>query len=210
MRRSQTTLPGAHQRLLWLATITIMLLGLGLALSTPATTRGEGQLVAIGNYFFNPNYVTINVGDSVTWTNPPSNGTSHTSTSNGGQVDSWSSGPIPAGSSFSYTFNIMGTFTYYCSFHGSMVGTVIVLDPTPTPTSTPTGTATRTPSRTPTGTSTSTPTPTGTATRTPSRTPTGTSTSTPTLTPTSTLPPPDNKVFAPLMRKDVDPTPTAP
>jgi plastocyanin len=41
----------------------------------------------------------------------------------GGQ---WSSGNIAPGSHFTTTFNTAGTFTYHCSLHPNMVGTVKV------------------------------------------------------------------------------------
>jgi LPXTG-motif cell wall-anchored protein len=73
------------------------------------------------DFDFVPATITINVGDTVVWTN---NGASvHTST--GG---SWNSGTMNPGSTFSNTFSSAGTFPYHCEFHQSigMVGTVIV------------------------------------------------------------------------------------
>ncbi|HEY7801760.1 MAG TPA: plastocyanin/azurin family copper-binding protein, partial [Dehalococcoidia bacterium] len=71
-----------------------------------------------------PNPITINVGDSVTWTN---NGpTTHTVTSDSGSAMSFDSGNLPAGQTFTETFPAAGTFTYHCTIHPSMTGSVVV------------------------------------------------------------------------------------
>jgi plastocyanin len=74
-------------------------------------------------YQFTAKSITINQGDTVTWTN---NGSiPHTSTSDSGV---WDSGSMNPGTSFSFTFNSAGSFPYHCSFHQNlgMVGTVTV------------------------------------------------------------------------------------
>jgi plastocyanin len=69
--------------------------------------------VSVESSSFNPNFVTINQGDTVTW-NWTFGGT-HTVTSDTGLFDS---GFLSSGS-YSYTFNDAGTFGYYCQLHGS-------------------------------------------------------------------------------------------
>ncbi|NJO25413.1 MAG: hypothetical protein HC867_06050 [Bacteroidia bacterium] len=61
-------------------------------------------------------------GTMVTWVNTDS--TVHTVTANDGKFDS---GDIAPGASFSYTFSLEGTISYYCKYHPSMTGTVVVL-----------------------------------------------------------------------------------
>jgi len=68
-----------------------------------------------------PNPITVAVGGSVTWTN--NDNTSHTSTANNG---AWNSGVIAAGGKYSMTFASAGSFTYHCTLHPGMVGTVTV------------------------------------------------------------------------------------
>jgi plastocyanin len=75
--------------------------------------------VSIQDFSFSPASVTINAGDSITWTNRDSMG--HTATS-----DSFDSGSLGYGQSFTYTFKDSGTFNYICSFHPGMKGVVIV------------------------------------------------------------------------------------
>jgi plastocyanin len=61
------------------------------------------------------------MGTTVTWTND--DGVNHTVTSDQGAFDS---GPLATGQTFSQTFNQAGTFTYHCTIHPSMQGTVVV------------------------------------------------------------------------------------
>ena len=108
-----------------------------------------------GNLVFDPASVTIHPGDQVKWTFG-SSGHSTTSGSPGQPNGIWDSGILNQGASFTRTFNSTGTFPYYCTPHGgccAMVGTVTVVNASPTPSPTPMPTAT--PSATPTPTPTS-------------------------------------------------------
>lgn len=181
--------------------------------AAPSATFG----VSIGNFFFNPNVLTITVNDTVVWTNTVP--TTHTTTSNGGF---WDSGDLGLNQTFSHMFASAGVFPYICTIHPNMVATVTVLSgatstPTPTstgtatstptitpsPTSTPTATATQsetsTPTPTETGAATATPTETGGATPTPTGTPLPASTSTPTAT--ATTPPSQHLLYLPLLQR---------
>ena len=77
--------------------------------------------IDIQGYAFSPSSITINVGDTIVWTNYDS--ASHTVTSNDGTFDS---GSISNGNTFSFTFTSAGTFNYYCAPHPSMTGSVTV------------------------------------------------------------------------------------
>lgn len=94
--------------------------------------------VSIASFAFSPAAVTVNVGESVTWTNNQA-GVAHTVTSDTGAFDS---GAISGGGTFQQTFATAGTFTYHCSIHPSMQGSVIVSSST-APTSTSTVAATQ-------------------------------------------------------------------
>ena len=105
-----------------------------------------------GNLVFSPSSVTIRPGDQVRWTFS-SAGHTTTSGSPGMPNGIWDSGLRPQGATFTHTFNSVGTFAYYCTPHGGccgMVGTVTVVNASPTPTPTPRPTATPTPANTPT------------------------------------------------------------
>jgi LPXTG-motif cell wall-anchored protein len=87
----------------------------------PAAKAAASGSVAIADFQFTPAQITIDQGDSVTWTN---NGpTAHSATAPDGSFDT---GIFPAGQSRSHTFNEAGTFSYICTPHPNMQGTVVV------------------------------------------------------------------------------------
>jgi amicyanin len=79
--------------------------------------------VSIKNMSFSPGSVSIKVGDTVTWTNRDDQ--DHTVAARDG---SFSSGNMKSGESFSYKFTKAGTFSYGCSLHPRMKGSVVVAD----------------------------------------------------------------------------------
>jgi plastocyanin len=93
---------------------------LALVLSATAV-RAADAAVSIADFSFSPSTVTVNVGDTVTWTN--SDQAPHTATANDG---SFNTGSISNGSSDSVTFDTAGTFPYHCTIHPTMSGTVVV------------------------------------------------------------------------------------
>jgi plastocyanin len=86
--------------------------------ATGATT------VAIQNFTFAPQTLTVKAGTKVTWKNDDS--TPHTVTSTDGGSTSASttglfdSGQLAQGGSFSFTFTKAGTYHYECTIHASM------------------------------------------------------------------------------------------
>jgi plastocyanin len=78
--------------------------------------------VTIRDFSFSPASVTVNVGEAVTWTN--SGPTAHSATATDGSFDT---GVFPKGQSRSHTFQEAGTFSYICTPHPQMKGTVRVL-----------------------------------------------------------------------------------
>jgi plastocyanin len=79
------------------------------------------QTVSIEGFAFAPASVTVEVGDSVTWTN--ADDAAHTATAGDGSFDTES---IAAGESSTITFDTAGTFAYVCAIHPTMSGTVVV------------------------------------------------------------------------------------
>ena len=77
------------------------------------------------NMQYNPEDLTINVGDTVTWTN--NDGGGHTATSTSGP-ESFDSGNIASGGTWSFTFTKAGTYDYKCDYHSSMTATITVND----------------------------------------------------------------------------------
>jgi len=80
--------------------------------------------ISIGDNFFEPPVVQINVGDMIQWTN--NGAVSHTATAGDGTFDS---GTLTPGQSFSFTFNQEGVHDYECTLHPGTVGTVVVGKP---------------------------------------------------------------------------------
>jgi len=90
--------------------------------TTPGTKGGPGtNEVWLQNMAFSPATITVTAGTTIKWTNKEQ--AVHTVTSDNGLFDSGSMGN---GSTFSLQFNTVGTFTYHCTFHSMMTGTVIV------------------------------------------------------------------------------------
>lgn len=84
-------------------------------------TEAAKNAVTIANFTYSPVTLTIKVGDSVTWTNNDS--ATHTATADTGSFDT---GNLTKGQSKTITFTNKGTFTYHCTFHPNMKGTLIV------------------------------------------------------------------------------------
>src|SRR5438105_12187893 len=109
----------------------------------PASAGSAPVTVMVGSdgFSFSPESVTIQRGDTVKWTWSASG---HSSTAGTPGVPSWfwDSGILNQGATFSHTFNVVGSFPYYCTPHGGcgMIGTVTVSGPASTPTPTPAGT----------------------------------------------------------------------
>ena len=96
-----------------------------LALGLAATSTASSEVgVTIVSRAYQPAALTIEAGQTVTWTNRGF--TPHTVTALGGQFDS---GRLNVGESFKVTFSTAGSFAYKCEIHPSMRGTVTVLAP---------------------------------------------------------------------------------
>jgi len=78
--------------------------------------------VDIKNFAFNPLTAQIKKGGSVVWINNDS--VAHTITFNSSSMPS--SSVLSPGQSFTTTFATTGTFSYHCSIHPMMQGSVVV------------------------------------------------------------------------------------
>ncbi len=86
----------------------------------PAVPAGAAE-VGIVNFKFTPATVTIKVGGTIDWTNHDDIG--HTVTFAGQGINSK---VLQRNDRFSHTFDTPGTYTYICSIHPFMHGTVVV------------------------------------------------------------------------------------
>lgn len=117
----------------WLYILIIVLIGLGAfwyfntsknpvpstqtSSSAPAI---KGQVLIKQNTFM-PDSMTVKVGDTVTWVNQESY--AHNVIGDNG---AFMSPKLATGEKYSFTFTKAGTFTYICSIHPFMHGTIIV------------------------------------------------------------------------------------
>ena len=86
-----------------------------------ATTTTVTNQVTIINLAFDPQSITVNAGDTVTWVNGDT--TAHTVVADDGSFDS---GDLAPGASFTFTFAAAGTVPYHCGIHPQMTGSVVV------------------------------------------------------------------------------------
>ena len=115
-----------------------ILAGLSRSESDGATFAVE--VAANGQLQFSPSSLSIQVGDTVTWSWKAS-GHSVTSGTPGSPNGLFDSGIKSSGATFSHTFTAAGSFGYFCMPHGlccGMTGTVNVSAPSPTPSPAPT------------------------------------------------------------------------
>jgi plastocyanin len=89
---------------------------------------------------FEPAELTIPKGTTVTWQHV--SGSTHTATADPSRasdqanvalpegVEPWDSGNATSGQTWSYTFDVPGTYRYFCAPHegGGMVGTITVTE----------------------------------------------------------------------------------
>lgn len=95
--------------------------GTGATGSTGGTGSSGGTAVAVSlqNFAFNPSDIQVAVGGTVTFTN-------NDSVDHNVAGDTWSSGPMAPGATFSQTFPTAGTFPIKCTIHPSMTAQVTV------------------------------------------------------------------------------------
>ncbi len=95
---------------------------------TPPALQGENVpnpvSVTISGFAYAPQHITVPKGTKVTWTNLDS--ASHTITSD--SVAGPTSSLLPEGGTYSFTFTVPGTYSYHCSPHPTMTGSVVVTE----------------------------------------------------------------------------------
>ena len=88
---------------------------------TPIVSPTEQNVITIENSAYNPANLVVKVGDKVTWKN--SDTMQHTATFDSLPIDT---GTLNPNESATISFPTAGTFTYHCTFHPGMTGTIIV------------------------------------------------------------------------------------
>jgi plastocyanin len=91
--------------------------------SIAGAAQGSGPTasVKIDNFSFGPQNLTVHPGTTVTWTNRDD--IPHTVVSTDGIFNSK---VRDTDEQFSFTFSKPGTYSYFCSIHPKMTGTIVV------------------------------------------------------------------------------------
>lgn len=95
------------------------------AADPPPAPGASPYLINISNNAFSPSSLSVPVGSTVTWKNEDPYAHTVTMSGKGG----FDSGNLDSGKTFSNTFSKAGTYTYICSIHPSMTGTITVTAP---------------------------------------------------------------------------------
>ena len=109
----------------------VLFAGVAAAMIAGVVRAGEppvaaaSQQVAIYNYKFGPDTLTVPAGTTVTWVNKDE--VPHTVMSSDKRFTS--SGALDTGDSYSYTFATPGSYEYFCTLHPFMKGKVVVTAP---------------------------------------------------------------------------------
>ena len=94
----------------------------GAKAGTPVLSKAGPAAVSIKGYAYAPVALMVKAGTKVTFTNHDQ--TAHTATADQGSSDT---GSIAPGASSAIVFAHPGIYTYHCSFHAFMTGTVKVV-----------------------------------------------------------------------------------
>jgi plastocyanin len=90
-----------------------------------AATGGSQNRIEIKDFHFEPQTVTVKSGEKITWINKDEE--PHTVVSVEKQFKK--STALDTGDEFTITAGAAGTYTYFCSVHPKMTGTIIVTKP---------------------------------------------------------------------------------
>jgi len=97
--------------------------------TTPQPTTVAGNVtVAIQNFAFTPQKVTVTKGSTVTWVNQDAFEHEVVNDASGSNAAGaiFKSNSLGKGASYSFTFTSPGVYPYHCSIHPSMTGTITV------------------------------------------------------------------------------------
>lgn len=98
------------------------LLVLIILMALPTALRAEDTVIEVKNYMFVPQSITVKAGTVVTWKN--------TDQIPHGIADKnklFRSPAIDTGETYSFTYTTPGTYSYFCTLHPYMTGTIIVV-----------------------------------------------------------------------------------
>ena len=92
-----------------------------MAVMCSAAEGAPSNSIEVKDFMFNPQTLTVNSGDKVTWVNKDDE--AHTVVSDTGL---FRSGAMDTNEGYSFKFDKPGTYHFTCSIHPRMVGTIVV------------------------------------------------------------------------------------
>jgi plastocyanin len=92
-------------------------------MNEPDSTSSKQNRIEIKDFAFNPQTITVKSGENVTWTNRDEE--PHTIVSVEKQFKK--STALDTDQEFTITAGAPGTYTYFCSVHPKMTGTIVVV-----------------------------------------------------------------------------------
>ena len=102
--------------------LTAFAMGAALAcVLAPLPAQTTGVEIKIDNFVFSPERLTVKAGTTVTWINHDD--IPHTVAA---KDRAFKSKVMDTDESFAFTFATPGEYTYFCSLHPHMVGTIVV------------------------------------------------------------------------------------
>ena len=93
--------------------------------TSAAPAAKSSAKVAATDFKFTPKAVTVKAGGSVTWTNTDK--ARHNAQTDDGAKGAFDTGDLEKGDTKKVAFDQPGSFSYYCTYHRFMVGTVEVV-----------------------------------------------------------------------------------
>ncbi len=117
-----TTLISKIQIAALLCTISFSSFGLAGEMKDTDNIGAGGNRIEIKDFAFNPQTITVKSGDKITWINRDEE--PHTIVSVEKQFKK--SSALDTDQEFTITAGAPGTYTYYCSVHPKMTGTIVI------------------------------------------------------------------------------------
>ena len=105
----------------FLAVVAVAALWLVAASNPSSAAPPDSTQIAIKDFMFTPNSLTVKAGSTVTWVNRDDE--PHSVVSDTGL---FRSGAVDTNETFSFKFDKPGTYHFTCAIHPRMVGTIIV------------------------------------------------------------------------------------
>ena len=102
--------------------LNLSVLALGGEMKDPDSTSNKQNRIEIKDFAFNPQTITIKAGEKVTWINRDEE--PHTVVSVEKQFKK--STALDTDQEFTITVGAPGTYSYFCSVHPKMTGTIVV------------------------------------------------------------------------------------